>query len=288
MTTLRVRVPASIANLGSGFDVLAFAVDLWLEVEVGAEPADAPGWTFTGEGAATLGASANPLSRLPLRGTVRNFVPMGVGLGSSAAARVAAAALLGLDRDAAFARASEEEGHPDNAAAATYGGVRLSSAGHLLSLPAPDAEIALLVANEPAPTDHARAALPPSVPLGDAVFNAGRVGLLVDALHTGRLHLLREAMEDRLHQPPRRHLYPWTAAAIEAALREGAYGAAISGAGPSVFAVTPPNLGAAVAQAMAGAAPGRGRPLVSRVARRGLEIVRDARPEVRGEGGVSG
>ena len=237
MSGVVVRAPASVANLGSGFDVLALAVDLWLEVE--AEPAERPDWTFVGEGAAFLQSEPNPLSVLPFRGVVRNAVPMGVGLGSSAAARLVAAALDGLEGDAAFQRASAEEGHPDNAAAAAFGGVRLSSAGYLLSLPVPEAEVALLVADQPASTEQARAALPPTVPLADAVFNAGRVGLLVDALHTGRLKQLREAMQDRLHQPPRLPLYPWTAAAIEAALEAGAYGASISGAGPSVFAAVP-------------------------------------------------
>lgn len=268
MSTVVVRAPASVANLGSGFDVLALALDVWLEVE--AEPAARPDWTFAGDGAAILRSAPNPLSPLPFRGVVRNGIPMGVGLGSSAAARVAAAALRGLDTDAAFQWAAGEEGHPDNAAAAAFGGVRLSTAGHLLSLPVPDAEVALLVAHEPASTEYARAALPPTVPLADAVFNAGRVGLLVDALHTGRLEQLREAMEDRLHQPTRRPLYPWTGAAIEASLAAGAYGASISGAGPSVFALTPRGRGGQVAQAMVAAAPDRGRALVTRVAVTGL------------------
>jgi homoserine kinase len=257
-----------VANLGSGFDLLALAVDLWLEVE--AEPADRPDWTFMGEGAPILQSAPNPLSVLPFRAVVRNGVPMGVGLGSSAAARVVAATLSGLDADRAFSRAAAEEGHPDNAAAAAFGGVRLSTPGRLLSLPIPDAEVALLVADQPASTESARAALPRTVPLEDAVFNAGRVGLLVDALHTGRLDQLREAMEDRLHQPRRRQLYPWTGPAIQAALGAGAYGASISGAGPSVFALTPVGRGAEVAHAMAAAAPDHGRPLVSRVSLEGV------------------
>lgn len=281
MRAVAVRAPASVANLGSGFDVLALAVDLWLEVE--AEPAEEPDWTFTGEGAEVLQAAPNPLSVLPFRGIVRNAIPMGVGLGSSAAARLVAAALRGLDTDGAFDRAVDEEGHPDNASAAAYGGVRLCTAGHLLSLPVPDADVALLVAGHPASTDEARATLPQRVPLADAVFNAGRVGLLVDALHTGRLEHLREAMEDRLHQPPRRPLYPWTGTAIEAALEAGAYGASISGAGPSVFALTPRGWGAGVARAMEQAAPGHGRALVTRVALQGLS--REARDHPVGQAG---
>src|SRR5690242_13651389 len=118
---MKVRVPASIANLGPGFDVLAMAVDLWLEVE--AEPAEFAEWTFEGEGAEVLGAGPNPLSRLPFRGHVRNEIPIGVGLGSSAAARVAAHALLG--HELPWVPAAAEEGHADNAAAACLGGVVL-------------------------------------------------------------------------------------------------------------------------------------------------------------------
>lgn len=281
MSRVVVRVPGSVANLGSGFDVLALAVDLWLEVE--AEPAARPELTFIGEAAEVLRSSPNPLSRLPFRGIVRNGIPMGVGLGSSAAARLAAAALRGLDAARSFQEAGDEEGHPDNVAAAAFGGVRLSAAGHLLSLPVPDAEVALLVSDRPAPTEEARAALPRTVPLADAVYNAGRVGLLVDALHTGRLVHLRDAMQDRLHQPARRSLYPWTVPAIEAALEVGAYGASISGAGPSVFALAPRGRGAEVAGAMAEAAPGRGRPRVTEVTRRGLtRTVND--PSTRGAG----
>jgi homoserine kinase len=118
------------------------------------------------------------------------------------------------------------------------------------------------------------------VPLEDAVFNAGRVALLVDALHTGRLDQLREGMEDRLHQPRRRPLYPWTGPAIESALAAGAYGASISGAGPSVFALTPVGRGAEVARAMEAAAPAHGRALVSRVALGGVtRQTRDRRTE---------
>src|SRR5256714_14618248 len=110
---MRVRVPGAVANLGPGFDVLAMAVDLWLDVE--AEESDEPEWEFEGEGAELLAASPNPLSALPMRGWVTNDIPVGVGLGSSAAARVAAAALLG-DEDPIGA-AGREEGHYDNVAA---------------------------------------------------------------------------------------------------------------------------------------------------------------------------
>src|SRR2546423_13489919 len=102
---MRVRVPGAVANLGPGFDVLAMAVDLWLEVE--AEEADEPEWEFEGEGAELLSATPNPLSALPLRGWVTNDIPVGVGLGSSAAARVAAAVPLGSQGPLGHARREE-------------------------------------------------------------------------------------------------------------------------------------------------------------------------------------
>jgi homoserine kinase len=264
---VRIRVPASAANLGPGFDVLAMAVDLWLEVE--AEPAPAPDWRFEGEGAETLNRGPNPLTVLPMRGRVLNQIPLGVGLGSSAAARLARAALQGMDVDAAYDWAALEEGHADNAAAAAYGGVRLCT--H--PLPVPDVDLALLVANQPCPTEEAREALPGQVPLDDAVFNCGRLALLVHALHTGAWELLGEAMTDRLHQPYRRHLYPWTVKAMEAAREAGCYGTAISGAGPSVLALCPRGRGEQVAQAMAVAAPLEGRPVVSRISPLGMSVV---------------
>lgn len=269
---VKIRVPASIANLGPGFDVLAMAVDLWLEVE--AEPAERPDWTFEGHAAAILMSQPNALSTLPFRGRVVNHIPMGVGLGSSAAARLAAATLRGMGLDDAYAWAAREEGHPDNVAAAAYGGVRLLTGGRggVRELPVPDVELALLVAADPASTDAARDVLPGSVPIADAVFNAGRVGMIVHALHTGRYELLGEAMDDRLHQPYRRHLYPWTANAIAAGRAAGCFGAAVSGAGPSVFAFCPHGAGAAVAGAMADAAPGAGTPILTEVAKSGMTV----------------
>jgi homoserine kinase len=138
-------VPGSIANLGPGFDVLAMAVDLWLEVE--AEPAAGPDWTFEGEGAAELSQSPNLLSVLPMQGRVHNQIPIGVGLGSSAAARVAAAALAGFDDP--LSQAIAGEGHPDNAAAAVMGGVVAVVGAGVHQLPVPDWEIAVFVASQP-------------------------------------------------------------------------------------------------------------------------------------------
>lgn len=263
-------MPASIANVGPGFDVLAFAVELWLEVE--AEIAERPRWRWQGEGAQVLSRSPNPLSDLPMKGRVRNAIPLGVGLGSSAAARVAAAALLGNPPGDAFRAAAEREGHPDNAAAAVFGGFRLVTGSLNLALPVPDLGVALLVASEPAPTEEARALLPAEVPMADAVHNLGHVAALVDALHRRDWRQLGAALEDRLHQPHRQPLYPWTAQVIAAARAAGAFGSAICGAGPSVFALTRRDAAEPVALEMARAAAGRGRPVVTRIAGSGMTV----------------
>jgi homoserine kinase len=265
---VRVRVPASIANMGPGFDVLAMAVDLWLDVE--AEEADEPEWEFEGEGAELLAASPNPLSLLPMRGWVTNDIPVGVGLGSSAAARVAAAALRG-DEDPIGA-AGREEGHYDNVAAAVMGGVVAVVGDEVLGLPVPDLEVALFVAPSPLATDQARGVLPEMVSREDAVFNAARVAALVQILHNRQWPMLDQALEDRLHQPHRVSLYPWVEDVIAAARENGAYGAALAGAGPSVFAFCERRLGDDVAAAMAEAGPEGGYGLVTRVVRQGLDV----------------
>lgn len=265
---MRVRVPASIANLGPGFDVLAMAVDLWLEVE--AEESDEPEWEFEGEGADLLSATPNPLSVLPMRGWVANDIPVGVGLGSSAAARVAAAALLGSEDP--IGDAGREEGHYDNAAAAVMGGVVAVVGEEVYGMPLPELEVALFVAPNPVPTEEARAVLPAQVDRADAVFNAARVASLVRILHTRQWSMLDQALEDRLHQPYRLSLYPWVPEVMDAAREAGAFGAALAGAGPSVFALCERKLGDDVAAAMEEAGPDEGYGLVTRVARSGLDV----------------
>ena len=253
-------MPASVANLGPGFDVLAMAVDLWLEAE--AEPAAEPDWQFEG----ARPSDGHPFARLRMKGQVRSEIPLGVGLGSSAAARVAALRLEGLDGDQLLERAAAAEGHPDNVAAAIQGGLVACVGSQVYRLPSPDLEVALFVAAEPSPTEEARAILEPVVSRADAVHNAGRLALLVHALHSRDWTLLRPAMDDRLHQPARTSLYPWLPAALEAAYAAGAWGAALAGAGPSVFAFARPGAAAEVAAAMTSAAGLPGRPLSTRIA----------------------
>jgi len=257
---VRVRIPASSANLGPGFDALALALALHNEVYI--EDGDRVAVTVEGEGAGRLDAGArNIVARgartafeaagRPFRGaTIRclNRIPLSRGLGSSAAAwvggLVGANALLGepLDRDTILNLAAKAEGHPDNVAAALLGGLTVSCmVGErviAVSLPAP-AELrwVLLVPDTEASTREARAVLPESVPRADAVFNVQRVSLLLAALAGGRPDLLEPAMSDRLHQPYRQRLFPWLEKVTKAARDAGALGSALSGAGPSVLAV---------------------------------------------------
>ena len=240
--TVRVRVPASSANLGPGFDVLAAALDLHMELEV------AETGRFEVQTDLAIARDARNLCvrgfdalRPPdgVRFTIRSDIPLSGGLGTSAAAYVAglaaANALNGGGADL-LAEAIRLEGHPDNVAAALLGGFVVCAGGEATRLDPPDGlEAVLVVPGHAVRTARARAALPPEVPLGDAVFNIGRASLLVLGLARGDLDLIARGLADRLHQPRRASLYPRSMALVERAAEYGALGATISGAGPSVL-----------------------------------------------------
>ena len=158
---------------------------------------------------------------------------------ASAAATVAgllaADHLFELDVDV-LALASELEGHPDNAAAALHGGLVIVTDGQVHRFDVPmGIEAVLVVPSDSVATVDARAALPDSVSLGDAVFNVGAAAALIRGLSTGDLELIAAGLRDRLHQPYRAHLYPRSAELVERAPELGALGATISGAGPTVL-----------------------------------------------------
>jgi homoserine kinase len=268
-------VPATSANLGPGFDALGLALALYNEVTL--EEADGVSVTVDGEGAGRLDpgvknvvargvALAFETAGRPFRGArlhCLNRIPLSRGLGSSAAAWVgglaAANALLGepLDRAALVTAAARAEGHPDNVAAAVLGGLAVSCADGdrvtAVSLPVPgDLAWVVLVPETESATREARAVLPESLPRADAVFNVQRVSLLLAALTAGRPDLLGLALQDRLHQPYRRRLFPWMEAVAEAARRAGALGCVLSGAGPAMLAAVL-GRGDEIARAMEGA-----------------------------------
>jgi len=269
---VRVRVPATTANFGPAFDVIGIALALYNEVEV--EPAESTEVEIAGEGEEILAATASNLvaraalevARAAHRRTgfhirCRNRIPLGRGLGSSAAAiaggLVAANAALGnpLPAEAVLDLAWKMEGHADNVAAALVGGAVLvdASAGRITwtrIIPTWDAVIVVAVPEFSVATTEARTVLPARVPLSDAVSNIGRTAQLVVAMLTGQVELLRTALADTLHQPYRRALVPGMDNVFEAARDAGAYGAALSGSGPSIVAVAPGAQAHGVGQAM--------------------------------------
>jgi homoserine kinase len=248
-----VRVPASSANLGPGFDVLAAALALHVDLEVLETGAFAVHTELAVPRDRTnLCVRAferlHPADRFEFR--IRSTIPLSGGLGSSAAATVAglvaADSLFELDADV-LGHAVAMEGHPDNVGAALRGGIVLCADAEITPLEVPAGlEALLVVPHEPVRTAEARAALPPEVPMADAVHAIAHTGLLVAGLSTGRWDLIGRGLEDRLHQPRRAHLFPRSAELLGQVREWGALGATISGAGPSVLVWTQYDLTTAV------------------------------------------
>jgi homoserine kinase len=248
-----VKVPASSANLGPGYDVLAAAVSLHLELEV----AESDGFSVDPQGAPVAADRSNLCVRAfealhpadGLRFSIRTEIPVARGLGSSAAAIVAGLLAadhlfeLGLEREDVYARAVELEGHPDNVGAALYGGFVLCPRGldgraapRPVRLDPPQGvEGVLIVPEEEVPTQRARAAMPPSVPVEDAVANVAAASQLVLGIERSDLALIEHGLADRLHQPHRAHLYPRSMELLAEAREIGAIGATVSGAGPALL-----------------------------------------------------
>jgi homoserine kinase len=237
-----VRVPASSANLGPGFDVLAAALSLQLEVEV-QESGNFAVHTELEVPRDKSNLVVRGFERLhPADGfefTISSEIPLSGGLGSSGAAVVAgllaADHLFELDADV-LGLACELEGHPDNVAAALEGGFVVCEGPRIHRFEPPmGLEAVLVIPAEPVETASARAALPETVPLADAVFNVSHAATLILGLAHGDFDQIAAGLQDRLHQPHRAHLYPRSAKLLERAPSLGALGATISGAGPAVL-----------------------------------------------------
>ena len=267
-----VAVPASSANLGVGFDCLALALDMYLRVSVEVIEGPQSSLSVEGEGRARLALDESNRFLAGLRAawrargggepralaiTMANEIPLGRGLGSSAAATVAgllaAAALVGaqFNDDDLLDMANAIEGHPDNAAAAVLGGFVVVAGGRAARIEPPAGlRCVLFVPERELATVDMRAVLPATVTLDDAVVNAAGVGAVVAAFATGNLALLRHMSDDRLHEPYRASVYPELPALKAAAIEAGAYGCALSGAGSSVLALTDESRAQSVAVAL--------------------------------------
>lgn len=268
-STVRVRVPATSANLGPGFDALGVALewtaDLTFEVREPGPPSP-DGAVAAIEHMATT-AARGVFERLgqaapPLEVTYHGDLPVGRGLGMSAAAR--AAGLVAGNRlagdacpeDGILELAVNLEGHGDNIVPALYGGVQVvvqpdsSPLQHVRLAPPDDLRLALLVPEFSMPTEESRKRLPVQLTRAEAVHNIGRAALVVAALAERRYEALRTAVEDILHQPARGELFPALFPIIDGAHRAGAYGAYLSGGGSTVAAFVSPDVGEGVASEM--------------------------------------
>jgi len=258
---IKIRVPATSANLGPGFDCLGLALNIWNEVSF--EPAEKISYHVTGEGAEKLNkGTKNLLTKAftllhevcgkEMRGACiqsKNEILMSSGLGSSAAAIVAglfgANEMLGkpLNKNELLKLATEIEGHPDNVAPALLGGLVVSiiADDEIITrrYEIPEFTIVIVKPSMEWLTKTARAVLPKSVSRADSIYNIGRTALVVDALRNGDLDLLQKVMDDRIHQPYRLKHISGGMSAYKTAKQFGA--AALSGAGPSIIAFVPPE-----------------------------------------------
>ena len=257
MSGLHLRLPATTANLGPGFDAVALALQLYLDVQ--AEAAPAFRIEASGRNREICGALENNLlietyrailaeherSIVPLHLRMQNDIPLGMGCGSSAAVRLAAAALashfggLGWDRERILAEACRLENHPDNAAACWMGGFVVSALekgeAKAVSIVPPPGWCALLVLPaRPLATTASRGLLPDSYERAAVVANLQRVSLLTAAFAAGRGELLGVAMQDWIHQPYRRDACPLLGQLVPLTGTSGILGVALSGAGPAV------------------------------------------------------
>jgi homoserine kinase len=289
-TSVAVRVPATSANLGPGFDCLGLALDIWATITIALEGpppnSDDPMAAMAVSAARRVFDKAGSEPPHGLSARYEGDIPIARGLGASAVARaggvLAANALAGepFDREALLAHATDLEGHADNVAPALFGGLQVSvvEGGRVLhvSVPLPDGLSAVLFVPElRMPTRESRKLLPSSLSREDVIYNASRAALLVAALAGGRFDLLDAATQDRLHQKPRSKLFPAMFAIFEAAKAAGAHCAYLSGGGSTICALASDNQ-QGIADAMLEAARARevpGNTIITQPTTQGAEVV---------------
>lgn len=261
---IRIRIPATSANLGPGFDCLGLALQLHNTITV--EPDRPFGITLTGTYRNGIPADESnlvwqtmlhlwklldfPIPSVAL--TFENHIPPARGLGSSSAAIVGGLVAANILAGSPYTKiellqvANDLEGHPDNVTPALYGGVTLSVPAKDSIIPrvlaqTPNLKAVVVIPDTLLNTEKARGILPPNVSRKEAVFNISHVGLLIEAFIREDYSLLREGMCDVLHQKQRAALLPGLLETIESALTAGAYGAALSGSGPTLLALSHEN-----------------------------------------------
>lgn len=293
-TAVTVRVPATSANLGAGFDCLGLALDMFASITITFGEAEQPPTEDVGEKMVLTAIRQTYLriGKTPpngLRARYQVSIPLGRGLGASAVARVAGVVAVNefergvMSEGQCLDIASELEGHGDNACPALFGGMQVcvqASDGHYLRaacrFPA-DAAMAILIPDHSMPTKEARKALPEQYSKADTVHNTGRAALFVAAMANGQMELLDEATDDRIHQRQRAGLFPPMFDIFGVAKGAGAHAAWLSGAGSSIAAICPEGTAREVSAAMLEAAESRGYParsLVTRIAKEGAAVSR--------------
>ena len=298
MKSVTVKVPATTANLGPGFDILALALDLYnyvtielntkTHIEVENEGKDS--LPLDEENIVYIAAKAVfDMAEVKIDGLkikLVNNIPLARGLGSSAAARVGGAmganCLLGnrFSKDEIMSLTAELEGHPDNVTPALFGGFTISyvDKGELKYFkisPSVKFKIVVVIPQFEVSTSKAREILPSEISRKDAVFNISRACLLVSSILTGQLEYIGAGMQDMLHQPYRKELVPGMDDVFEAAMKSGARGVALSGAGPSIIAFATENF-EAIGKSMQGAFLEHNREsrfLVTEINNNGTEII---------------
>jgi len=293
-TAITLRVPATSANLGAGFDCLGLALDLFASITVTFSDSEQPPTEDVGEKMVltAIRQTYQRLGKQPPHGIRARYhlsIPLGRGLGASAVARVAGVVAVNeleqhvMDEGLCLDIASDLEGHGDNACPALFGGMQVcvqAADGHYMRsacrFPA-DSAMAILIPDHSMPTKEARKALPDTYSRADAVHNTGRAALFVASMASGRMDLLAEATDDRIHQRQRASLFPPLFDVFAAARKAGAHAAWLSGAGSSVAAICPEGPAREVAAAMLQAAQSQGyagRSLVTRIASEGASVSR--------------